>query len=61
MLEDNYQQDDIYIGTPAIIGSQGIEQVIELELTEREQGFMDNSAYAMRKIIEDSFAKLEDK
>ncbi len=61
LLEDNYQQDDIYIGTPAIIGSQGIEQVIELELTEREQGFMDNSANAMRKIIEDSFAKLEDK
>lgn len=36
-LEGEYEQKDIYIGVPAIIGSNGVEKVIELDLTQSEQ------------------------
>lgn len=36
-LEGEYGQEDIYIGVPTIIGSNGVEKVIELDLTESEQ------------------------
>ncbi len=41
-----YGQDGIFVGVPAVIGKEGLEQVIELPLTEQEraqfQSFCDN-------------------
>jgi malate dehydrogenase len=36
-LEGEYRQDDITIGVPAVLGRNGIERIIELELNASEQ------------------------
>ena len=35
-LSGEYGMDDIYIGVPVVLGKDGVERVIELELTEKE-------------------------
>ncbi|KQB83437.1 L-lactate dehydrogenase [Corynebacterium lowii] len=49
-LEGQYGQDDIYIGTPAIINREGIRRVVELELSEHEQERFEHSAATLREI-----------
>ncbi len=56
-LENQYGQNDIYIGVPAIINQNGIREVLELELTEEEQGKLDQSC----KILKDIKEKVIDK
>ncbi len=43
-LEGEYGQSDICIGVPAIIGRNGIEKVVEIELTETEKTAFEASA-----------------
>ncbi|MDK8450302.1 L-lactate dehydrogenase [Corynebacterium mastitidis] len=49
-LEGEYGQEDIYIGTPAILNRGGIRRVVELELSEREQERFAHSAHTLREI-----------
>ncbi|MEJ4100812.1 L-lactate dehydrogenase [Corynebacterium mastitidis] len=49
-LEGEYGQEDIYIGTPAILNRGGIRRVVELELSEREQERFAHSANTLREI-----------
>lgn len=49
-LEGQYGQEDIYIGTPAIINRAGIRRVVELELTQREHERFTHSAETLREI-----------
>ncbi|KGN04482.1 lactate dehydrogenase [Clostridium haemolyticum NCTC 8350] len=37
LLDGEYGEKDIYAGVPAIIGKNGVEKVIELELTDKEK------------------------
>jgi len=48
-LEGEYGQSDICIGVPAIIGRNGVEKVVELELTAEEKELFEKSAAAVRK------------
>jgi malate dehydrogenase len=48
-LEGEYGQSDICIGVPAVIGKNGVEQIIELELNSEEQALFAQSADAVRK------------
>lgn len=57
LLEGEYGQEDIYIGTPAIINNRGISQVIEIPLNEYEQGKMNHSVNTLRKYIEEARKK----
>lgn len=50
-LEGEYGYDDMYFGVPTIIGGNGIERVLELELTEDERTALDRSAEAVRKVM----------
>jgi len=50
-LEGEYGYEDMYFGVPTIIGGNGIERVLELELTEDEQAALDRSAEAVRKVM----------
>ncbi|MFB5269289.1 L-lactate dehydrogenase [Paenibacillus enshidis] len=43
VLDGEYGQRDVCAGVPAIIGSEGIQEVIELELTPEEQAKFDHS------------------
>ena len=47
-LEGQYGQDDLYIGAPAVIGRNGVEKVIEINLNETEKAAFAKSAEAVR-------------
>ena len=48
-LEGEYGQNDICIGVPTIIGRNGVEKIVEMELTADEKALFVASADAVRK------------
>lgn len=50
-LDGQYGINNLYLGTPAIINSQGIGQVIESPLTPDEAAKMTQSAIAMQEVL----------
>ena len=51
LLEGEYGIDGLYMGVPVKLGAGGAEEVIELELTEQEQGWLQESAAAVREVV----------
>ena len=51
-LENKYGVSDLYAGVPAVIGSNGIEKVIELDLDEEEKKNFDISIAAVNELLE---------
>lgn len=47
-LDGQYGQKDLYIGVPAVIGRNGVEKVLEVELTAEEKAEFAKSADAVR-------------
>ncbi len=50
-LEGEYGLNGIYMGVPAKLGAEGIEQVIEIDLTNDERAELDRSANAVRELV----------
>jgi len=50
-LNGEYQVSGLYIGVPAIIGANGIEKVIEIDLNEHEREMFNKSVDAVRKLV----------
>jgi malate dehydrogenase len=50
-LEGEYGIDGLYMGVPVKLGSGGIEEIVELELTEGEQAALRASADAVREVV----------
>ena len=50
-LEGEYGIDGLYMGVPVKLGRDGIEQVVELELSEDEQTMLHESADAVREVV----------
>jgi malate dehydrogenase len=50
-LEGEYGIDGLYMGVPAKLGSRGIEQIVELDLTDAEQSMLTASAEAVREVV----------
>ena len=44
LLEGEYGLSDICIGVPCIIGSDGVQSIVDIKLNEMEQGLLKNSA-----------------
>lgn len=57
-LNNQYGQDDIYIGVPAIINKSGVRELLELELNEKEQAKLDNSCKLMKEMRKESIDKI---
>lgn len=55
LLEGQYGESNIYIGTPAVINRGGINRVIELELNDHELERFHHSASVLRGIQEEFF------
>lgn len=55
LLQGEYGQKDIYLGTPAIVNRKGIRRVVELELTNHELERMTHSADTLRAIQDEFF------
>ncbi len=49
LLEGEYGLDDICIGVPVVLGRNGIEKIVELELTDAEKEHMLTSSVGVRK------------
>ena len=50
-LEGEYGIDGLYMGVPVKLGSGGIEEIVELDLTEQEREWLDESAAAVRDVV----------
>lgn len=49
LLEGEYRLNDICIGAPVILGRNGIEKIVEIELNDAEKAHMQESAEGVRK------------
>ena len=50
MLEGEYGMNDICIGVPVILGRNGIEKIVEIELNDAEKASMAESAEGVRNV-----------
>ena len=50
-LEGEYGIDGLYMGVPVKLGAGGIEQIVELDLTDDEQTALEASADAVRDVV----------
>ncbi|MGH2514617.1 MAG: malate dehydrogenase [Ktedonobacterales bacterium] len=50
-LEGEYGISGLFVGVPAKLGAQGIEEVIQLDLTAEERAQLEKSADAVRELI----------
>ena len=57
-LENCYDQNDIYIGVPAIINSSGVRELVNLDLNEEEQEKLNHSCNLIREMREKSIDKI---
>ena len=52
ILEGEYGQEDIAIGVPAVLGKDGMEKIIQLDMNDEERAMFDHSASLVRKDLE---------
>ena|SRR5437763_8557422 len=50
-LQGEYGIHSLFMGVPAKLGSKGLEQIIEVELTETEHALLNKSADSVRELI----------
>ncbi len=56
-LTGQYGIDGLYIGVPVVIGKDGVEKIVEIELNADEQAMFDNSVSAVQSLVDDLDAK----
>jgi len=50
-LEGEYGYNDLFLGVPTVLGGNGLEKIIEIDLTDEEKQELDKSADAVRNVI----------
>lgn len=51
-LTGEYGVEDLYLGVPVVLGKNGIEKIIELQLNEEESQLLKESAEAVRGVVD---------
>ena len=51
LMQGEYEIEGVYLGTPCIIGKNGVELVIELELNKKEKAGLKRSANVLQKAL----------
>jgi len=51
-LNGEYGMKDIYVGVPVVIGSNGVERIVEIELNGGEKSAFESSAAAVQTLID---------
>jgi malate dehydrogenase len=51
-LQGEYGYHDLFIGVPALLGSKGLEKVIEMQLNDEEKAMLEISAKAVRSVVD---------
>ena len=54
-MDGEYGLHDLHIGTPAVVGRHGLEQVIEMPLNADEQAKMEASAKQLKEVMDKAF------
>lgn len=57
-LKNKYNQDDIYIGVPAVINSNGVREIVDLDLNKEEQEKLNNSCNLIKEMRINSIDKI---
>jgi malate dehydrogenase len=50
-LNGEYGMKDLYLGVPVVLGKNGVEKIIELDLNEEEMALLNESASHVRKVM----------
>lgn len=50
-LNGEYGLNDLYVGVPTVIGANGVEKIIEIELQSDEKAMFDKSVEAVRELV----------
>lgn len=50
-LEGEFGYQDMYLGVPVVLGGDGIEKILELDLTEEEKKALDKSADSVKNVM----------
>lgn len=50
-LQGEYGEKDMYLGVPAVIGGNGVEKIIEIDLTQEERAALEKSIQSVRKLM----------
>jgi malate dehydrogenase len=51
-LNGEYGVKDLYVGVPAVIGSKGVERIVEIQLNGAERSMFDKSAEAVASLVD---------
>lgn len=51
-LSGEYGVNDLYVGVPCVIGENGVEKVVEIDLTDEEQKMFDHSVNAVKGLVD---------
>jgi malate dehydrogenase len=51
-LSGEYGVKDMYVGVPVVIGSKGVERVVEIDLTSGEREMFDKSAISVQQLVD---------
>jgi malate dehydrogenase len=51
LLEGEYGIDDLYMGVPVKLGAAGVEEIVELDLSDQERTWLQESADAVRDVV----------
>ncbi len=51
MLHGEYGMSDLYLGVPVILGKNGIEKIIQLQLDDEEMNLLEKSAEHVREVM----------
>lgn len=51
-LEGEYGIKNCYLGVPVVLGKNGVEKIIELDLNESERALMESSRVAVREVMD---------
>jgi len=51
-LNGEYGVKDLYVGVPVVIGSKGVERIVEIELNSTERGMFEKSVGAVESLVE---------
>ena len=54
LCEGEFGVEGFFIGVPTVIGSRGIEKIIEFSLTEKEKSALENTLNAVKKIVSET-------
>ena len=51
-LQGEYGINDLFVGVPVKLGARGVEQIIEIELTDEERAALHKSAGAVKELVD---------